>query len=161
MKPSETAVILGALADVYEKRVGESLLRAYHAALRDLDFDVAQMAVERVIATSDFFPRPAAIRKAIAEIAESDTDDAVSAWGAVLAAVRRFGRYREPDALASLEPRTRAACEAVGFIAICDSTLPAAERKAFVSAYESSTRQAFTNRQLGAAARRALPSADE
>ena len=160
MKWSETARLLSVLADTYEKKLGEPLLRAYHAALRDLPFEVAQAAVARVIATSEFFPRPAAIRKAVAEL-EEDAPDAVSAWGDVLAAVRRYGRYRETEALASLEPRTRAAVEAVGFASICNSTLVAAERKAFVHAYDAAREQAYTNRQLGAAAHPALKSGNE
>jgi hypothetical protein len=161
MRPSETARLLGLLADTYEKKIGESLLRAYHAALRDLPYEVAARATERVIATSEFFPRPATIRRAVAELDETAVD-AVSAWGDVLAAVRRFGRYREPEALASLEPRTRAAVEAVGYASVCNSTLVAAERKAFVSAYEAMREQAFSNRQLGTTpAALALESKDE
>jgi hypothetical protein len=149
VKPSETARLLARLADIYDKPIAEGMLRGYHAALKDLPFSHALEAVDRVIATSEFFPRPAAIRKAAGEIADACHEaDSATAWEAVLKAVRRWGRHRETQALASLPDRAARAASAVGWEAICNSTLIAAERKAFLAAYEAMQRDGVRRVQL-------------
>jgi hypothetical protein len=70
--------------------------RIYRRMLADLDYPVVNAAVERLIATSKFFPTIAEIREACVHTIEGDRRTGLEAWGDVVRAMGRQGAYRVP-----------------------------------------------------------------
>ena len=63
----------------------------YRRMLADLDYPVVNAAVERLIATSKFFPTIAEIREACVYTIEGDRRTGLEAWGDVVRAIGRQG----------------------------------------------------------------------
>jgi hypothetical protein len=113
--------------------------QVYWDALNDLPFDVAMIAARKVIATLEnpFLPMPAVFRGMSAQITGPNIPPAPDAWAEVLRAIRNFGSYREPEALASLNPLIRKAVEAIGYRDLCLSENIDVIRGQFRMAYEA------------------------
>jgi hypothetical protein len=113
--------------------------QVYWDALNDLPFDVAMVAARKVIATLEnpFLPMPAVFRGMAAQITGPNIPPAPDAWAEVLRAIRNFGSYKEPEALASLNPLTRKAVEAIGYRDLCLSENIDVIRGQFRMAYEA------------------------
>jgi hypothetical protein len=71
----------------------------WEKALADIPYDVAEKAVIKVLSTSKFFPTIAEIREAMAQITQPRTLDAMEAWGLINEAIRKFGYYRQKEAM--------------------------------------------------------------
>jgi hypothetical protein len=102
MNPKQRfSVALSAAGAVFNRDVNESLARIYFAALADLDLDRCTAALEKLIGTSKFMPKPAEIRDLVA----GDVGDrALIAWGEVLtlAANSATAKHSDPDVEAAV-----------------------------------------------------------
>lgn len=74
----------------------------WEKSLSDMDYNVAEKAVIKVLSTSRFFPTLAEIREAAADLTQPRTLDSSEAWGLVVQAIRRYGYYRQAEAMESL-----------------------------------------------------------
>ena len=119
---------------------------AYTAGLIDLDYEMAEKAVDRCNKTSDTIPPIARIRREMAELAHGGQRSGAEAWGDVLKAVGRYGSDRGDEAmpyLASLDPLSAHAAAAVGWRAICQSKEDdPAPRAKFADAYNAAAARA-------------------
>lgn len=114
-------------------------VQAYCRHLADLPVPVLQAAVQRVIATSRFFPTIAEIRDAAAKLVDT-APDADQAWAIVTRQVQLVGRTGKPDLQ---HERVYQAVQAIGgWHDLCASETAAADRVAFAKAYEAATRRA-------------------
>lgn len=104
--------------------------------LEDIPYEVAEKAVLKVIATNRHFPTVAEIRSAVAEIMQPDGIAPGEAWGLVLETVRRYGFYRQKEALASLPEDVATAVRHLGWQEICLSEQPEIVRAQFMKVYE-------------------------
>ena len=121
--------------------------QVYWDTLNDLPFDIAMVAARKVIATLEnpFLPMPAVFRGMAAQITGPIIPAAPDAWAEVLKSIRNFGIYRESEALASLNPLTRKAVEAIGFKDICLSENIDVIRGQFRMAYEALEKRETTD----------------
>ncbi len=114
--------------------------QVYWDMLNDLEFEVAMVGGQRIIATLEnpFLPMPAVFRKAGLEVTGRETLPWPEAYEQVLRAVRNFGVHRGEEALESLTPLNRAAMKALGgFQAFCLNEENDMNRAQFRMAYET------------------------
>lgn len=74
----------------------------WEKSLSDVDYPTAEAAVIKVLSTSKFFPTLAEIREAVAQITQPRQLDAMEAWGMITDSIRKYGFYRQKEAMESL-----------------------------------------------------------
>jgi hypothetical protein len=80
----------------------EHMIELWEMMLSDLPLDVAKRAVQYHISKSVFPPTIADIREAAAKIANPRKLEWIEAWDLIGQAIRKYGYYRETDAIATL-----------------------------------------------------------
>lgn len=152
MTQLEAAKVVAVLMAAFpNNKATSATAKIYEQLLVDLDASVATAAVERLLATATFMPAIAEIRAACADLACGEKRAGGDAWGDVLDAVGRFGRYRTP---AFTDPAVSRAVAALGWVEICDSTNHVADRARFIELYNhlaTSERRELIAGQLPAA----------
>lgn len=138
----------------------------YERMLADLDYAVANAAVERLLATRERMPSIAEIRKACLDLTMGETRAGGEAWGDVLKCISRYGVYRSPNRDFQFQDPVAARCvAALGWEALCNSENQTADRARFIELYDKlavTARRDENTNQLPAAQRlRALKEANE
>lgn len=110
--------------------------------LADVPYDVAEKAMIKVLATVKYFPTVAEIREAVADLTTGRPMTAHEAWGMVTSAVKKYGYYRESEALASLPPDVVSVVKRFGWREICSCEEPDVLRGQFRRAWEASASHA-------------------
>lgn len=107
----------------------------WYELLKDIDYRRCMMAAQQYMQTEHFPPKPADLRRIMAgqSVVLKDYGDA---WQEVLLAVRKYGYYREQDALESMDELTRRAVQNLGWQNICLSENPMTDRSNFRMIYE-------------------------
>jgi hypothetical protein len=95
-----------------------------------------------------FLPSPAELRE-IASSGGKSQRSGMDAWGDVIRAVGRVGRYREPR---FADPAVTRAVAAIGWREICDSENHEATRAHFARAYDSVAAESRRAGQIGESA---------
>lgn len=110
-------VLVATLAAAYPREtIREATLKLYVRKLCDLSPPALAQAVDECILTSRFFPTVAEIRDRVA-VARVCAPTPEEAWGEVMAAVSRWGRYRDPQWSHALVGQ---AADCMGWASICD-----------------------------------------
>lgn len=134
MTQVETAKLVAVLLAAFPAaKVTGGTSQVYEKMLADLDYVAANAAVERLIATARFMPTVAEIRDAAMTLTTGEKRPGGDAWGDVLKAVRRFGRYRDP---VFDDPLVARCVAALGWVEICDSENQQADRARFIQLYD-------------------------
>lgn len=123
-------------------------MRTWYRALADLDFHVVENAVWEHISTSVFPPSIAEIREKCTDRLSPMITDWGEAWEEVMKAIRRYGSYREEEAVASLSRLTAIAVRRMGFKDLCQSENPIADRAHFRQIYEGMAKEERRRTQL-------------
>ena len=89
--------------------------------LEDIPDDVALMVLKGWCADNKWSPAISDIREGAVKIVHGEVPDWGRAWETVLKAIRKYGRYQEADALASLDELTKECVENLGFKYICNA----------------------------------------
>ena len=112
------------------------IVAAWSLMLADLDPVVAKAAVIKVCRESDYFPSVARIVAAAEELdpRNEKLPTAAEAWEEVERLIIQFGPYRAPQYSCDLVRRT---VRAIGWLQLCCSENPAADRAHFLKLYES------------------------
>lgn len=141
MKQTEVIKLIGLCSVNYrnwpEKDKEEMTVFLWSKMLSDVDFEVAQAAVEKYLAESSFPPTIADIRQRIADLTVFPEKTSIEAWGDVKEAIRKYGSYREADAMKSLMGVTRKVVESIGFRTLCLSENEMADRAHFLKVYDT------------------------
>jgi len=110
---------------------------SYESMLADLDYAVANAAIERLLATSKFLPTIAEIRDACLVLQTGDKMPGGQAWGLVLSAIKRFGSYRQPGVDFDFQDPLVLRCVLMlGWQELCQSENSVADRARFTELYE-------------------------
>lgn len=115
----------------------EALISLWETMLSDVDFQVALLAVKKYMSESVYPPTIADIRERIAEISAPDRKTAIEAWGEVTSLIRKYGSYREAEAMSEMSELTRRVVEHIGYRYLCMSENEMADRAHFMKAYEN------------------------
>lgn len=151
MTREEFARLVMALKTYYPK---DELIPNQQAAelwfyqLQDIEYKIAEMALNKWVATNRWSPRISDIRQAAAEIVSGETADWSEGWEQVIKAVESIGMYREQQALESMDEITRRCVERLGFQQICMSNNITADRANFREIYEAEAERAKTRAQI-------------
>ena len=152
MTKKEFSLIVLALSAYYPKEKNflatDEAIQLWYFQLQDLDYKVAEAAVNKWAATNKWSPTIADIRETAASITMGELPEWGEAWQEVTLAIRRFGSYRAGDALRSLSPLTRKVVERLGYMELCASQNMAADRANFRMIYEQLATREKTQAQL-------------
>lgn len=142
MDKKEVALLLGVIKATwpnYYKDLGRddlsNVVRAWHAVLNDLDFQISQAALHRYMSTERFPPVPADIRKA-ALANEITMLSGTEAWEQIQSAIRRFGYMREQEGMAALDAPVAEMAKRFGWQTLCRSEDGMADRAHFLRAWD-------------------------
>lgn len=115
----------------------EMVIALWSRMLSDVDFETAQIAIEKYMSESVYPPTVADLRQRISEITTPMYKTAIEAWGDLSKAILRYGYYQQEKALEMLDPITRKVVDALGFRYLCLSTDVMADRAHFLKVYDN------------------------
>jgi len=114
-----------------------AMAAAYTAGLLDLDFERARAAVNRLVKASKWIPTIAEIREAAVDVAHGSRAPGGEAWGQCLKLIRRYGSHRWPGIDFEVgDPVLLATIRALGWLDLCQSDNPHADRARFIELYD-------------------------
>jgi len=120
MIKSDVAKLLSIITIEYPKfEVTEERLKLWHSMLKDVSYDLAQIAILKYIAENEFEPKISKVLDIILKIKVPQKITAAEAWGEVEKAISQYGSYRVEEALDSLSPETRKVVNMLDFTRIC------------------------------------------
>ena len=134
----EFSKLMAFVTAAVDKPVARPTIDAYFEMLQDLPYDLAAVAVKKIIATDEYptLPTIGKIRQAAAEISRGRILSAPEAWGLAIKAIHRYGYYREAEALASLPGQVAEVVRWMGWQTICMSEKISVDRGQFLRMYE-------------------------
>lgn len=159
MKPTEAAEVVKLLLASFptqRQRMTPSdsaeMLRAYAAALADLDAKIARAAVSALVLTEQWIPTIATIRAKAAELTQGRSRGGGEAWGDVTEAMRRYGSHRAPGVDFQFQDPLVALCvKRLGWRDLCASDNTIADRAHFMKMYDAVAADAARDRAVAGA----------
>ena len=159
MEKNEFAMLAAAIRTYYPKEnilPNQQAMELWYRELKDIPFPVAEAALRKWVATNKWSPSIAEIREMTVNVTQGDELTWGEAWEKALHAVRRYGMYRQKEAMASLDPMTRRCVENVGFREMCMSENISVERGHFRMVFETLSQRRKTEQQLALPLREAI-----
>ncbi len=123
----------------------------WYAELKDLDFNVASLALRKYVNTEKFPPTIADLRRLATECLQGQTEDWGKGWEATVKAIHRYGYYRQEEALQSLSELTRKTVQRLGFKELCMSENLMNDRANFRMIYEQLVNRDKVDKQINPA----------
>ena len=120
----------------------------WYLMLQDLDYSIAQSAIQEHITTNKFPPSIAEIREKCSTYTSIPIKDWGDAWKDVSDAIRFQGYMREKEALESLDEITRKCVTRLGYQNLCHSENETADRANFRIIYESLQKEKAYENQI-------------
>lgn len=139
MTIDDTTECVALIVSTYPTLVpNNTMIDVWHRLIGDLDANLAQRAVLRVLATQtgSWWPAPGTIRAEAVRLMGDGWPDAEAALGEVLDAVRQWGYMRPAEALAQLSPPVADMVRHLGWQAVCEAD-PDVLRGQWVRLYEA------------------------
>lgn len=122
--------------------------------LEDIPYDLACISLNKWVATNKWSPSIAEIRESVNDLTQKALSDWSDGWQQVQAAISCYGMYRPDEAMESITDEiTKETVKRMGFINICQSDNPAAERANFRMIYEQLAERRKNEKQLPPALR--------
>lgn len=110
-------------------------IKMWFALLGDLDYNIANIAIQKYMLNGKYPPTIADIRELATAVKTGDIPLWSDGWEETLRAIRKYGSYRENEALESMSEITRMTVQRLGFRNICMSDNITAERANFRDIY--------------------------
>lgn len=115
---------------------GESV-KIWYRLLKDLPYNVANVAIQKYALTNKFPPSIAEIREQAAEVTDKSLEaDWGNAWNQVTRAIQNYGMWGTEKAMESMDEITRECVMRLGWKELCMSENPTADRANFRMIYE-------------------------
>ena len=111
-------------------------MELWYNQLQDIPYNVATATLNKWVAIEKWSPSIADIRQLATEMLNGASKDWGDGWEQVDYAIRRFGTYREAEALETMDEITRQAVKRLGFKNLCLSENTQADRANFRMIYE-------------------------
>jgi len=108
----------------------------WYALLGDMEYAVLNAAIQKYMLTNKFPPTIADLREIATTICVGEIPDWGEGWEKVMQAIRRFGTYRETEAIASMDELTAACVKRLGWRNLCLSENANHDRANFRMIYE-------------------------
>lgn len=151
MNKQEFALFASALRTYYPREKilpNEQAMQLWFNQLQDIPYKVAEVTLNKWVATNKWSPSIADIREQAAGLTQGTAKDWGEAWREVLNAVHIYGSYQQREAMQSLDELTRQAVKRVGYMTICMSENIATERANFRMIYEQLEQRQKSEAQL-------------
>ena len=135
----EFAIFASALRTYYPKEKllpNEQAMQLWFNQLQDIPYKVAELTLNKWVATNKWSPSIADIREQATEVTQGAAKDWGEAWQDVLRAIRLYGSYEEDKALNSLDETTRRVVKNMGYRNLCFSEEIQVDRANFRMIYE-------------------------
>lgn len=139
MTKKEFAAFAMALKTYYPKEnllPNQQAIDLWFLQLMDLDYSLAETVLNKWVAIKPWPPTIADIREQAASIGGGEIPDWGEGWEKVIKAIAKYGMYRPQEAIESMDKVTRQCVERLGFVNLCTSENPAADRANFRKIYE-------------------------
>lgn len=139
MNKQEFSVFAAAIKTYYPREnllPNTKAMELWFRQLEDIPYDLAELMLTSWVATNKWSPSIADIREKCLELRGGAIPDYGESWSQVQKAIGCYGMYREAEALESMDDLTRQVVKQMGFVNICTSDNPAAERANFRMIYE-------------------------
>lgn len=120
----------------------------WYEQLQDIPYNMAEISLNKWVATNKWSPSISDIRELSSGIVTGEIRDWGDAWESVIDAVRLYGTYEIPEAMASFDELTREVVKRIGFRTICMSENIATERANFRMIYEELAKRKKEDSQI-------------
>ena len=90
---------MAVLSEVYDKSLSKRGILIYYRLLEKYPWDRVKAALETILRTSPFFPKPSEIISLVEESAYSEQvedEEIISSWKMLLSLIRKHGSYSNP-----------------------------------------------------------------
>lgn len=104
--------------------------------LSDMDYELAEAALIKVLSTAKYFPTVGEIREAAAQLSQPAVLTAAEAWGEVMTALRKYGLYNWDDAERWMTPSVAKMVKRFGWWELCHAENIDVIRGQFMRAWE-------------------------
>lgn len=151
MNKKEFAIFVSALRTYYPKEKilpNEQAMELWFNQLQDIPYKVAEVTLNKWVATNKWSPSIADIREQATAITQGAAKDWGDAWQEVIKAISYYGSYREDEALESLDETTRRVVKRLGFRNLCMSEEIQVDRANFRMIYEQQQERDKQDAQL-------------
>lgn len=126
----------------------EDTVLLWESMLADMSFEIGQAAVKMHISRSVYPPTIADIRDAAATITAPKTIEAIEAWDMITDAIRKYGFYRETEAMESLPEDVAQMAKRFGWRELCLSENVDTLRAQFRMAWETQAKRQREDRLI-------------
>ena len=162
MNSAEFKILASALKAAYGAKnflTDDQSVKLWYKMLKDLDYDLASTAVMKHISLSEFPPTIAGIREACASVLQADEKNWLEGWSMVQKVRGRYGYNRPEEALRELgkfDETTAEVARMLGWVNLCVSENPTADRANFRTCYETIRRREMEGAKLPPALRQTI-----
>jgi hypothetical protein len=138
MTEKETAQLLAIMGIAYQTfTVDKPKIAVWHKLIGDLDYTLAELAIQKLIIDSPYPPTIHDIRKRALEVQYPNLPTPAEAWGVLNKNIQKYGSYRVQEGLEALPPIVRETVDCMGYREICQSEEPEGVLRAqFMRMYE-------------------------
>lgn len=153
MDKKEFAAFAAALKTYFPKEnllPNPQAMELWFRQLEDIPYQVAELSLNKWVATNKWSPSIADIREMAAEVTSGRQSDWGEGWEKTIKAIRKYGYTNPEGALASLDETTRKTVERLGWMELCISENAMADRANFRIIYEQEQVRAKENAALPA-----------
>lgn len=147
----EFAIFASALRTYYPKEnilPNAQAMELWFKQLSDIPYNVAEVTLNKWVATNKWSPSIADIREQATGITQGEAKEWGDAWREVVRAIEYYGSWREKEALESLDETTRKVVKQLGFRNLCFSENLQNDRANFRMSYERQVERAKQDAQL-------------
>ena len=140
MKIEEFAILAKGMKAVYTEKwflPDEDSIKIWFNLLKDLEYSVASVAVQKWMMTHREIPTVADIRELCSEVSQERVPSWDEAWEKAHKIIRAYGFYRESEAMAEMDETTRDIIRRIGYKDICMSENIGIERASFRDIYKT------------------------
>lgn len=138
MNLTETSKLMAIISASYNNfESNPDKVKVWHGLLGDLDYNIAGLAIQKLIIDSPYPPTIHDIRKKVLEVQYPDLPTPAEAWHILTKNISRYGSYRASEGIAALPPVVRETAQYMGYVEICRSEDPEGVLRAqFMKMYE-------------------------
>lgn len=139
-----------ALKDLSEEELS-LMIEVWTKDFENTPKEVFNKAINNIRSTNKYFPSIAEIKEEIAKMKIGNIPEAEDEWQDVLYVVRKWGSYREKEALEDLNPYTAKIVKYIGYYRICTATQEEQvwNKKEFIEEYNALRDKEIINLQIG------------
>lgn len=151
MTKKEFATFAAALKTYYPKEnllPNSQAMELWFRQLEDIPYIVAEAALNKWVVTQKWSPSIAEIREMAVTITAGEKPLWSDGWEEVVRAIKIYGSYGQKEAMESMSEITRMAVRRMGYVDLCRSENPVADRANFRMIFEQIAEREQKQNQL-------------